>query len=54
MVVKVLNGANPGEMPVESVDTLNLFVNPEAAERMGITLSEDVLNDAQEIVKSGQ
>ncbi|MFL1452892.1 ABC transporter substrate-binding protein [Marinobacter sp. GN3S48] len=52
MVVRVLNGANPGEMAVESVDTLNLFVNPAAAERMGITLSDDVLNDAQEIVKS--
>ncbi len=52
MVARILNGANPADMAVESVDTLNLFVNPEAAERMGITLSQDVLDDAQEIVKS--
>ncbi|MGM0769801.1 MAG: ABC transporter substrate-binding protein [Pseudomonadota bacterium] len=52
MVARILNGASPEDMPVESVDALNLFVNPQAAERMGITLSEDVLNDAQEIVKS--
>ncbi|MEX2475135.1 ABC transporter substrate-binding protein [Marinobacter sp.] len=52
MVARVLNGADTADMAVESVDTLNLFVNPEAAERMGITLSADVLEDAQEIVKS--
>lgn len=52
MVARILNGANPADMAVESVDTLNLFVNPAAAERMGITLSQDVLDDAQEIVKS--
>ncbi len=52
MVARILTGANPADMAVESVDTLNLFVNPAAAERMGITLSQDVLDDAQEIVKS--
>lgn len=52
MVARILNGATPATMPVESVDALNLFVNPEAGERMGITLSDELLSDAQEIVKS--
>lgn len=52
MVARILNGASPATMPVESVDALNLFVNPEAGERMGITLSDELLSDAQEIVKS--
>lgn len=52
MVARVLNGAAPADMPVESVDTLNLFVNPAAAERMGITLAQDVLDDAQHIVNN--
>jgi putative ABC transport system substrate-binding protein len=54
MVVRILEGANPGDMDVESVDTLNLFVNPAAAERMGITLSDDLISDAKEVVNSDQ
>lgn len=52
LVARILNGATPATMPVESVDALNLFVNPDAGERMGITLSDELLSDAQEIVKS--
>ncbi|MDX1554148.1 MAG: ABC transporter substrate-binding protein [Marinobacter sp.] len=54
MVARILEGANPGDMDVESVDTLNLFVNPAAAERMGITLSDDLISDAKEVVNSDQ
>lgn len=54
MVARILEGANPGEMDVESVDTLELFVNPAAAERMGITLSDDLIRDAKEVVNSDQ
>lgn len=52
MVARILEGANPGEMDVESVDTLDLFVNPAAAKRMGITLSDDLISDAKEVVNS--
>ncbi|MDX1757335.1 MAG: ABC transporter substrate-binding protein [Marinobacter sp.] len=54
LVARILEGANPGEMPVESVDKLNLFVNPAAAERMGITLSDELIESAQEVVSSEQ
>ncbi|HEY9120061.1 MAG TPA: ABC transporter substrate-binding protein [Marinobacter sp.] len=54
MVARILEGANPGDMDVESVDTLELFVNPAAAERMGITLSDDLISDAKEVVNSDQ
>lgn len=52
MVARILEGANPGDMPVESIDTLDFFVNPAAAERMGISLSEDVISEAEEVVNS--
>lgn len=52
MVARILEGADPGEMDVESVDTLDLFVNPAAAERMGITLSDDLISEAKEVVNS--
>lgn len=54
IVARILEGANPGDIPVETVDQLNLFVNPGAAERMGITLSDDLISSAQEVISSNQ
>lgn len=50
MVARILEGAAPGTLPVESVEKLSLFVNPGAAGRMGITIPDDVLAEAEEIV----
>lgn len=52
MVARILEGEKPANMPVETMEKVNLFVNPEAGERMGVTLSEDVIADAQKVVKS--
>src|SRR5690554_5121183 len=52
MVARILEGEKPGDMAVETMEKLNLFVNPEAGERMGITLSDDIIAEAAEIVKS--
>ncbi|KAA1173844.1 ABC transporter substrate-binding protein [Marinobacter salinexigens] len=52
MVLRVLDGAKPADIPVETMSTLDLFVNPAAAERMGITLSDDLIAEAKEVVKS--
>lgn len=52
MVARILEGEKPVDMPVETMEKVNLFVNPEAGERMGITLSEDVIADAQKVIKS--
>lgn len=50
MAVKILKGeATPGEMPVEyqtSEDVLEIAINEETAEALGITIPEDVLNSA--------
>jgi putative ABC transport system substrate-binding protein len=51
MVVKILKGAKPGAMPSETSDTLELYVNPEAAKKQGVTLSEAVLKSAAKIIK---
>ncbi len=52
MVARILNGAKPADMPVETMEALDLFVNPAAAERMGITLSDELIQEAKEVVKS--
>ncbi len=52
MVVRILEGADTATMPVETMEELDLFVNPAAAERMGITLSDDLIQEAKKVVKS--
>lgn len=50
MVAKVLRGEDPGTFPVETVQKTELYVNPAAAERMGITLSEELIASAKEVI----
>lgn len=50
-VAKILNGAKPGEIPVEGVDKMQLAVNPAAAGRMGVTLPKSVMDRAQTVVQ---
>ncbi|MBC7183210.1 MAG: ABC transporter substrate-binding protein, partial [Marinobacter sp.] len=54
MVAKVLEGKKPGEMPVETMEKLDLFVNPAAAERMGITLSDELISEAEQVIDSAK
>lgn len=51
IVLRVLNGEKPGEIPVEGVEITELFVNPAAAEAMGITIPEAVLARAKTVVR---
>ena len=51
MVVRILKGEKPGDIPSETSSKLELFVNPGAAEKQGVTLSEELLKSAAEIVK---
>lgn len=52
MVAKVLDGKNPGDLPVETMEKLDLFVNPAAAGRMGITLSDELISEAEQVIDS--
>lgn len=52
MVARVLEGATTADMPVEIMEELDLYVNPEAGERMGITLSEDLIQEAVKVVNN--
>ncbi len=51
MVVKVLKGANPEDLPVEFANVLRLYINPSAAESMGVTLPNSVTDRADETVQ---
>ena len=52
MVIKVLKGSRPGDLPVKFIDGVQLFVNPTSAKEMGVTISDAVIERADEVVKS--
>ena len=49
MAIRVLNGENPAEMPVEKLKNMQLYVNKSAAKAMGVEIPEDILNEADQI-----
>ncbi|HET6469933.1 MAG TPA: ABC transporter substrate-binding protein [Geminicoccaceae bacterium] len=51
IVLRVLEGESPGDIPVEGVEITELFVNPGAAERMGVTIPEVVIQRAKTVVR---
>lgn len=52
MAVKVLKGeAKPATMPVESQKQLRLVINQAAAQRMGVTIPQALLDKADEVIK---
>jgi putative ABC transport system substrate-binding protein len=51
IVLRVLKGEKPGDIPVEGVRITELFVNPGAAERMGVTIPEAVAERAKTVVE---
>lgn len=52
MAVKILKGeAQPDKMPVESQKDMTLTINKSAAERMGATIPQDLLERADEIIE---
>lgn len=51
MVVRILKGEKPGDMASETSSKVELFVNPGAAKAQGVTLSDELLKSAAQIVE---
>ena len=51
LVEKILNGANPAELPVEQVSKLRLWVNLRTAKDMRIAIPQSILARADEVIK---
>jgi putative ABC transport system substrate-binding protein len=52
MAVKVLKeGAKPSEMPIEYQEDVRLVVNLKAAEKMGVTVPETLIQQAYEVIR---
>ena len=51
VVTQILNGTSPQEIPVQGIKETELFVNPKAATRMGLTLDEKIIARAKEVIE---
>lgn len=52
MAIRILkDGEKPAEMAVETLDKISLVLNPAAAERMGVTLSDELLTRADTVLE---
>ncbi|MBC7204547.1 MAG: ABC transporter substrate-binding protein [Pusillimonas sp.] len=51
MVIEILKGAKPGEMPSQLSEKLELHVNLQAASKQGVTLSNDLIDSAENVIR---
>ena len=51
MVVRILKGEKPGDIKPEVSTKIELFVNPGAAEKQGVKLSDALIQSAAQVVK---
>ncbi|MBV6272042.1 ABC transporter substrate-binding protein [Alcaligenaceae bacterium CGII-47] len=51
VVIQILKGAKPGEIASQTSDKLELYVNPSAAKKQGVTLSEAFVKSATKVVE---
>ena len=51
MVARILKGEKPGDIKPETSSKLELFVNPGAAEKQGVKLSEQLVKSAAQVVQ---
>jgi len=51
VVIRILGGAKPGNIPVAIADKTILYVNPTIAAEMGLTIPADILSQADKVIK---
>jgi putative ABC transport system substrate-binding protein len=50
---KILKGANPADLPVGLPKKIDLLINLKAAQQIGLTIPQVVLNRADKVIKRG-
>ena len=51
IVVRILEGEKPGDIKPQTSENIQLFINLAAAEKQGVTLSEDLIESATEVIR---
>lgn len=51
IVVRILEGEKPGDIKPQTSENIQLFINLAAAEKQGVTLSEELIERATEVIR---
>jgi len=51
MALRVLKGEKPAEMAIESLKDIDVVINLQAADRMGITMPQELIDSAQRVIE---
>ncbi|WP_019851397.1 ABC transporter substrate-binding protein [Desulfitobacterium sp. PCE1] len=49
MAAEILNGKNPGDIPVKSMTDMDIYLNQKTADAIGITIPADILKKAAQV-----
>lgn len=49
MAIEIINGKNPGEIPVRTMAEMNIYLNKTTADKIGVTIPESTLEKAEEV-----
>ena len=49
MVSAILNGQKPGDIPVKTMSDMNIYINEDTANAIGVKIPDDVMKEAAQI-----
>jgi len=49
MAIDILNGKKPADIPVKTMDKMDIYLNKDTAAAIGLTLPDDVLKEAKQV-----
>ena len=47
MAVEIINGKNPGDIPVKTMKDLKIYINKTTAETIGVEIPQDIADQAE-------